>query len=256
MTLAFAYQNHADDGTITASTHVGTLTPSQLQTVHVAELWRGASNSEWILADLGGLFWLDTIALFGCNLTAEGTARFRVSSVDVTGAAGDLYDSGVISDLADPEYGNVVRLLPAQVRGRFVRLDLADTSVAALQAGRLFVGPRAELTYGASPGLERGHTDLSTVDLSKGGQSYVDRRTSLRTMTIPLNAIVEQDRWGIIEQIERVVGRKDDLLAILNTASTTLSRDVLWGRQSDDTPTVQPHSVGVFSKTLKLSQRL
>src|SRR5215218_4599427 len=112
MATALAYLNYAGDAcTVSASSQAGNMYPENVLNVHTAERWRGASGSEWLMADLGGAFPLNTIALMGCNLTPTGTVRIRVSFSDATGLAGDLYDSGNVSGQTIGDYGYLVRLL-------------------------------------------------------------------------------------------------------------------------------------------------
>lgn len=256
MACALAYRNWADTALVTASSIAGGLGPGRVQTAHVAEKWRGQSGTETLYVDLGAIFPLDTIALFGCNLTRYGSSRVRAAKTDVIGSGGATYDTGWVIGAADPAYSAFMSLIPGQISARFLRLDFTDESVAALEAGKLFIGPRFEIVSGLSPGFEYGYADLSKRTYSRGGQSYTDRNVSYRTVDLTFEFLTFDDRWGVIDQIDRIIGQRDDVLFISDTNSADLARDSLWAQVDGQQPVVQPYAIDIFRKSLKLRERL
>ena len=256
MITAFAHFNYADaDVTeITASSTAGTMSASYLRSPHVAEKWRATSGSASLTFDLGGLFEVDTVALMGVTLTQAGTTQVRLSTSAPTD--GDLYDSGSVVGQVDPRYGYLVRLLSFPVHARYVRVDLTDSSVAAVEVGRPFIGRRTELSETFAPGVEFGYVDLSKTSRSRGGQSYIDRNVGYRTINMTFECLSSDDQLGIIEELDRVVGQRQDLLFIADTASDNMGRDCLWGLRDDMQATVQPYSIGWLRKSFRLVERL
>jgi hypothetical protein len=256
MICAFAYKNYADTATITASSVAGNMSARRLQDPHVAEKWRGRSGGESLIFDLGGAFLVDTVALMGVTLTKAGQTQVRLSSGDPTGATGDRHNSGGVIGAVDPAYDYLVHLLPAPVNARYVRIDLSDSSVAAVEAGRAFIGPRTELSVPFSTGASFGYADLSQTSRSRGGQAYIDRNVGYRTLEATFDWLTTGERRGIIEELDRIVGQRQDLLFIANTKSDNLGRDSLWCLRDDMQPTVQPYSFEPFRKAFRLSERL
>ena len=108
---AVAFANLADAASISASDYVLLAPPTRLLDPQVGVKWRDNTTTTYILADLGSLQSLDTVMLAGVNGLVP-TFQVRLSSVDNTGAAGDVYDSGVVTGLPyfDPDYGLFVFL--------------------------------------------------------------------------------------------------------------------------------------------------
>jgi len=256
MICAFAYRNLADTADITASSVAGNMFASRVQDVHVAEKWRATSGSAYLTFDLGGVFYLDTIALMGLNLTETGQTQVRLSATDATAVAGQIYNSGVVTGRVDPRYGYFVDCLPGLVQARYGRIDLTDTAVAAVEAGRLFVGQRTELDVAYTTGASDGYVDLSKSSRARGGQLYIDRNTTYRTVDVTFEFITQSERRGIVEELDRVVGQRQDLLFIKDVNSDNMGRDSLWCMRDDMQLTVQPYTVDIFRKSFRLSERL
>jgi len=256
MKCAFAYRNLADTATVTASSVAGNMFPTRVQDVHVAEKWRATSGSAYLTFDLGGVFYVDTVALFGLNLTLTGQAQVRLSATDAIAVAGLVYNSGSVAGRVDQRYGYLVDCLPSLVQARYIRIDMSDTAVAAVEAGRAFIGARTELEVGYSAGASDGYVDLSKISRSRGGQSYVDRNVTYRTIDVTFELLNGSERRGIIDEIDRVVGQRQDLLFLKDVNSDNMGRDSLWCLRDDIQPTVQPYTVDIYRKSFRLSERL
>jgi hypothetical protein len=256
MTCAFAYLNYADTATVTATSVAGNMSARRVQDPHVAEKWRGVSGGEALTFDLGGVFEIDTIALMGVTLTTSGQTQVRLSVADATATTGDAYNGLSGTGRVDPAYGYLVELLPDPVSARYVRIDLSDTSIAAIEAGRAYIGPRTELSAGFAPGVSFGYVDLSQTSRSRGGQSYIDQNVGYRTFDLTFEWITTAEHRGIINELDRIVGQRQDLLFISDTESDNMGRDCLWGMRDDMQPTVQPYDANIYRKSLKLSERL
>jgi hypothetical protein len=250
---AIAYLNRA--ASVAASSQENLLLVTRLLDVHVARKWRGSGGtSEYLTLDLGAAYSIDTVALMGVNLTAVGSTRVRASLSDATATGTLLYDSGSVAGNVDPSYGYFIELLPAAVTVRYIRIDLTDATLTYIEAGRVFAGLRHQVEISFAPGFSRAWVDQSTKTRSRGGQTYIDRNVSYRTMDLMFEGVTEDDRWGLFEEVDRLNGERDDVLLITNPDSDNLGRDSIWGLLTQ-TPVTQI-TTEFYSKTLQITERL
>ena len=258
---AIAYDNRADRASITASSSAILLPVSRLQDPHIARKWRSnGSASEFLTIDLGASVPVDTVALIGLNLTSDGTVRVRVSDMDTSAQAGEIYDSGDVGGAIDPRWGMLVHLLPEALVGRYVRIDLSDPNAAYIEAGRLFVGRRWQFQYNFAFGWSRQYVDRSRKTESRGGQTFIDRDVRYRMANISFELITQAQRWGFVEEVDRVNGTHDDVLLITQSDSDNLGRDCIWGLISDLDPITQPQvwieDAPAYAKAYRITERL
>jgi hypothetical protein len=249
---AIAYRNLADDALLTVSSQELSLPALNLQNAHVARRWRTLFASGNVTFDLGALVSLDTIGVFGMTMSSAGTIRARVSSVDPTGAAGDLYDSGVVA--VDSDYNVHLSLLTVPVSGRYVRFDLADSG-SYVEAGRVFVGLRTSFGINFDYGWQRAYVDRSIRTKTRGGQTLVWHDNNYRTLDLTFGFLSVAERNGLVETIDRVNGQNTDVLFITDPESSNLARDSIWGLISNLSPVVQP-MFDRFSKQYQIEERL
>src|SRR5262245_6281247 len=91
---AFVFENAADTASITASGSLPKCPPSMLQTQHVGQAWVVESDTAYLTIALADETTIDSIGLFGLNLSTAGITRIRVSLNDTSAQDGALYDSG------------------------------------------------------------------------------------------------------------------------------------------------------------------
>lgn len=251
--------NLADDGILTASSQVAGMEITQLiDSPNVTDdLWRSVGNSPQITLDLASNHSLDTVALFGLNLTSAATIRVRVSSSAGGVSSGDLHDvTYSISDAEfDPDYAALIVLLPAVVSARFVRLDIADTSLDYIEAGRMVVGARTALAYNFAPGSHFDWSDPSVVQKSKGQQTLIWQRGGFRSASLDIPWVSNAERWGLIETIGRVNGRHSDILIALDPDAANLPQWTIWGLMTDMQPSAFTALPDLYSKTLQIEER-
>jgi hypothetical protein len=254
--LAIAFPNLADSGTVTADTFVSLMPPSNLKDPHIARKWRGMGTGFNIIADLGSVQSIDTVAMFGLNLTTVGSARVRASASDPTALSSLLYDSSTLSSPVDPNYKSLIVLLSSAVSVRYVRVSLADTSLTYAEAGRIFIGKRTQFTNNFEPGWQMGYIDRSRIVESRAGQQFIDRDLSYRFVDLSFPLITEAERIGIVETLDREAGQRSDVLLLTNPASSNLGRDSIWGLIKSPQPTIQPHPTSYFAKRYRVEERL
>ena len=262
---AIIYANLSDSGTVTASSWIAAAPPSMVQNHHVSRRWKGqAGNAEWLLLDLGALTSIDTVAVFGIqgifgdtqsNLSALALTRVRISTVDATGNAGNAHDSTSVAGRIRDSYGALVYLLTTPVSGRYVKIDISESTASAILAGRLVVGLRNLFTINFSFGWGFGYVDLSRKKKSAGGQTFIARDDRYRVLTASFETLVEADRYAFVHDADRLNGISQDVLFMINTASSQPDRDSVWGLMQDMTPPTQPNP-SFFQKQYVIEERL
>jgi hypothetical protein len=251
----------ADATTITVSASVGSSNSSKLINPHVGVKWRANDTSAYILADLGSSLPVDTIMLAGLS-GIDPDLQVRLSSVDGTGAAGDIHDSGTISGLPyfDPDYGLFVYLLPAPLSTRYVRIDDAEAGVDYTEAGRLGIFTRESFGVGMQAPWSRTAVRGSVITLGTLGTSFVDLRQGYWRGNAKFDFISEAERDGFIEEIGLAIVNDGhlDMLWIKDPDSSNLSRDCRWGYIDGDFTVSQDLYIvpQVFSVEFPVRQRL
>lgn len=87
--------NNIGHATITASTEAGPFSASNTQKQQRSKVWRSTSNtSQWIAADLGNAYRINSLVFVSHNLSSTGTFRIRVGND--SSFSSNLYDSGTL----------------------------------------------------------------------------------------------------------------------------------------------------------------
>jgi len=262
---AILYRNLADEGAVTASSWIAAAPPATLQDPHTTRRWKGRNgDAESITLSFSSAQLIDTVALIKCDgvfagdqrtLSAAATRRVRIASADPTGVAGDLYDSGTAAGRIDPAYAALIELLDAPVSAIAVRIDLAESGAEALLAGRLVVGRREAFAFNFAFGWSFGFADLSRLKKSAGGQTFIDRDDRYRLLNVSFEWVNSAQRFGVVQEADRLNGISQDVLFVTNPKSDNLGRDSVWGLMQDLSPPTQPH-FGFFAKSYSIAERL
>jgi|SRR5215813_1301902 len=258
---------------LSASAAVAGSPASNLREEHIARKWRDNNASTFVLADLGSAQLVDTVALLGLssNIPITGTPftfRYRLSSVDATGAAGDVLDTGTISGTQyfDPNYSVFGYLDTIARSARYVRIDIAqlsvspDISASYIEAGRWVIGDRQAFGTNFQAPWSRGPKRNSADTFGVGGQTFVDRRPGYWTINAQFNFITEAERTALIETIGIAIvnsGHKD-FLWINDGASLLNARDLVWGYIDGDLRLTQSIYLvpALYGVTFPIRQRL
>jgi hypothetical protein len=169
------------------------------------------------------------------------TLRFRLSTVDATGAAGNVYDSGSLSGAGllpyfDARYDKFIYLSAAPVSARYLRIDMTEVGVTYQEAGRAFAGLRK--TFGINYQLPWARTPVrkSVYTRGVGGATFIDRRKGTWRQNAQFGFISETERTGFLEDMAvlSVNSGHLDFLLIQDQASANLARDCIWGFLVDD----------------------
>lgn len=264
---AILYRNLADvefGGSVTASSWIADAPPSRLQNPHTLRRWKGRNGAaEYILATWATAQTFDTIAIeklahiigdTTSAMTSMATRRIRISSVDLSGLAGDVWDSGISAGKIRAEYGRLVELRPEPISGKAVLIDISESDAEAVLAGRLVIGLRKQFALNFSYDWSDGYADLSRIKKSIGGQTYVDRDDRYRVLNIPFDSVVENDFNTIVREIDRENGLSRDVLFIIDEDSAEPDRDSVWGLIKDLSPATKPN-LAYFSKRYAIEER-
>lgn len=251
---AIAYNNLADSGSFsTISSQATNMPVTYLQNVHVQKRWRSLNTYDYFVMDLGSTQSIDTVGVFGMTLGSGGKIQVRVYSSAGGSPDVNLYDSGQVT--VDSNYNAHVSVIPSPVSGRYVRVDFTTTVNTYVEAGRLFVGARTAFTKNFSYGWQRGWVDRSIHSKTRGGQTQIWVDNHYRTLQMTFDFLSASEATGIVETIDLTNGQNDDVLMIIDTASSNLARDSIWGLMSELSTVSQPH-FDLYAKTYNIEERL
>ncbi len=251
-----AYQNLADDAALTTDSELSTLPAANVQEEHVARKWRtGAVTDAYLVFDLGSSMAASVMAMLGTNLSEDATVRVRASDSDATGATGEIYDSGVIDAGVKSGFGAIYHLFD-EVSARYWRIDLSDSSLTYIEAGRVFIGPRWTPALGVefgswSPFVE----DPSQIRRSYGGQSYADVLPKRRGIQMTLNYLSDDEAFDSAHAMLMACGTTADVLVIPRETSGRNSEEAVWGLMEALDPILHK-TIQTWSQKLLIKERL
>jgi hypothetical protein len=265
---ALLTENMFDTALVSASSSEVLMPPNTLQTPHVSERWRSTNNEAYIVIDKGDTTAADTVMVRGLTATSRAIVRLRLSATDPTALAGDVLNtpyflSGTIDDGGtgvvnfDVNYGGFVYLFPTPQPWRYMRFDiLDDAGPGYVEAGAVCIGVRTQFTYNFSAGASVGWNDRSIKSTTAGGLTLTWNDNAYRSVSLNFGTVTNDQRYGMIEQLDRVNGLHSNVLLILDPNSTNLPRDSIWGLVKDMTPVTQPQVIRLFGKTFDIDERL
>lgn len=248
---AIAHENLAADASIVVSSAEILAPSSNLLQADTSKQWVGlGETTDYIVADLLSTVSFDTLALI--NVLAD-TARVRFSSVDSSGLAGDVWDSGSLD--IDADYPDLIVLRPAVVTtARYVRIDLTGTEPVA--AGFLFIAARDTFGINFEYNWQRRRIDPSRKTKTEGGQTQVYEKPGTWAIDVNFAALTASERNGFVEALDRDAGAHRSILFVADPDSDNLARDSIFGLISAEvTPVVQAF-IDRYSKQYQIEQRL
>lgn len=214
---------------MSSGTAVTSLPATNVQDGRLSVRWRSTATTDFLLVDMLAASLVGWVAWAGTNLSAAATRRVRLSTTDATGAAGDAHDSGTAAAGVDPAYDLLLYILPADVTGRYLRLDVTDTSLSYLEGGRLWAGPTFRPATNFAAGAQSLLKDLSVVRQAESGEIYADRRPQQRGVRLTLPRVTSAEMSGFLDPLRRSAGLTGDVMVCRDPAGTNLSRDTLVG---------------------------
>ena len=182
--MLIAWQNLADDATLSTDSEQASLPASNVQQQHVSRKWQTAAGvkSAYLLLDLGAAQSCALLALAGTNFTSAATLRLRGSVTDPTATGSLAYDSGSIGAGVVSGYGAAYHAFTATA-ARYWRIDVADATVDDnLAVGRVFLGPSWSPGVNMQLGWSVRFADMSRRAKSSAGQVWADVRPKPRVL--------------------------------------------------------------------------
>lgn len=250
MALAIGFNNRIDIGLVDAGSREPTLPTSNLQSRHVAKPWRSlAGTSTFLRCDFGASYSIAGTAIMAINTTSAATYRVRLSTVDATGVAGNAYDSGTISSYVISPVKKIFVHLFTAASGRYLRIDITDTSLSYLQAGRWFAGTVWQPGKTQAMDWEWLWDETTRADMSDAGQEWVERGVSRRGITFSLPYIGYAEMLANWESLASIAGQREDVLVVADTGDVPEAS--LWGRVQ--TPYGISHPAPAFRRTSSIT---
>jgi hypothetical protein len=247
--IASGAANLVDNAQIRASSQELLAPAENLQSEIVEEQWIGLNAEDSLVIDLGAALPFNTIAIMG--LFAAGL-RIRASVADPTAEAGDVYDSDDDGAIAvDQTYRQFLKLFGADLTARYVRLNFTGGPVAA---GKIFIGAHTRFRYNFNYDWAFGYVDPSIVDRASSGAMHVFRKQGWRDLDVTFGWVSEEQRYGIVETIDRDCGRRISILFVVDPTSTNLARDFIWALATE-LPAPVAANPGLFAKQYRFEER-
>ncbi|MBR0649499.1 hypothetical protein GXW78_07500 [Roseomonas terrae] len=208
-----------------AAATVPTMPLSNLQDPQPRVRTRFMGSSAAILFDLGASRPLDCVAPLSGTLTASATIRVRLSTADITGAAGDAWDSGVgPAATGDEANGNVVVVRAAgPATGRYLLVEVTDAALSEIDIGLVVAGALWRMTRAQSWGYQEDRMILDRRDRN----GYTGAEFPAPALSNPRFAAFETRYLGVSEiatQYRAMVRRNGAVRDVLWVPDTGLSR--------------------------------
>jgi hypothetical protein len=254
--MLIAWDNKADAATLAASSELASLPGANVQQPHLSRKWSTAAgvSSAALTLNLGSSLACAQLAVLGTNLTSASTLRLRASDADPTAVAGDKLDTGAVSAAVKDGYGSIYKNFNS-VTARYWRLDLTDGTLTQLQAGRLFLGPNWQPSFGMLYGWSVTAQDPSKVSRSYGGQSFPEVLPQRRVLNFELNFLSESEMYSNAFAMARAQGIVKDVLAIPLETGARISEQSVWGLLSAAQPLIHDKSQ-IFRQKFQIEERL
>ncbi len=234
-----SYRNWIDQSgaALSASHEVTTLPVANLANPDILKLWRSAgSATPWVQADLGQARAIRVLGLFGlAALAGADTVRWRLGT---TAGGDEIYDSGVVACGRVAGYARSVHCLPASLEARHVRVDFGAASQSPspgyVDCGRLWVGDawqgERNFSYGIAHAIDDGASKQVAAEGAPNSSVYIDPRTVGQTVSFALEGMTETEAWMHAAEIQRVAGRKRQVLFVPDPDSAWLNRAAVLGQ--------------------------
>lgn len=229
---------------------------ANLATGQPGEVFRSnvGTTTAAILVDLGAQVSMQAIFVGACNLTAAGTWRVRLSTVDATGVAGNAYDSGTVS-VGTMSEARILGVLPSDATGRYLLVNLTDSSLTYLEAGLLRAMVVWNPARGYAFGSKRLYQDNSKVKKGPNGQQWPLLGPIQRGIqwSMPVISLVEWTASG--KPLTRWSGLSRDVLVCLDSAASDLGAETYFGLL-EEVPEWERFAPGFYSAEFRLFDRV
>lgn len=233
--LRVIYSNAADQATLTASTTSGSLVAANMLNERKASVHRSTLTAVAYTMTWGSPQTVGGVALPATNLTQFAKIRVRLYSdqagTELVADSGQvyacptstvgLYDWGGPVDVNAFAYGGASKSAvwfkeqPTNVRRCVVEISDPRNPAGYIDCARLVVGPFWEGRKNADYGATAGTTDMSKVQRSDSGDSFVQRGPQYQTMSLNLSDLNEQDRAALAKIVRSHGNHRNIFVSLL-----------------------------------------
>lgn len=211
--LRIIYNNIADLATIVASSTAPGFNVTNLKTTQKTSVHRSTQNTVTYTLTWADAQKISAVALPATNLTAGATIRVQVyaepSDVDVIGDTGILTACkdrvvNLHGNISQPTYkdfgfGGATKTsvwLSRTFTAKKIVITL--TNSAAIDCARIVCGTYWQSSRQASNGISLDFSDSSDVVTTRSGNTYVDRKPILDSISLNLEYISDTDRLELL----------------------------------------------------------
>jgi hypothetical protein len=213
-----------------------------------------------ILVDFGTATPVEAVALISTNLSATATARWRLGTLEVPSAA---HESGILpAHTGDEANGNVVLIRSGAATARYLLVDVADSSLGAIDIGLLVAGPLWRLGRGMAYGVREGRLILDQRDRNPltGAEFVVPALANPRFAAFTLPALSRAEAMDAHRDLVRRLGAARDALWIPETGDTRAetNRRAIWGavNQPGEEAAAARGSFPLLNRAFRIVERL
>lgn len=241
--IFLAWQNRADEGSLSGGSWIGSLPLTNLQNRQVQKVARStnvALASTRFDINLGAQRSVGVVALVVHNISVLG--KVRITGADNAAFSSPLYQSAWIdvwpsnmipTSLLEWEDDNFwlgtlsaearagfqspfIHILPAAVSLQYWRVEVDDTlnSAGYVNIGRLFIARGWTPTHNYSYGATVGYDDQSPVETSLSGAEFFDQRSKYRMMNFDLRYITGTEAYSYALELQRIAGISGEVLVV------------------------------------------
>lgn len=208
-------RNRGLAGTWTSNSENPTLPAVNLGNANRRRVWRSNATvtGEWAKVNLGAAYQVGGVAIVDGNLTTAAEVGFQANSTD--SFAPPAMES-LFTPWSAPYTGVVVKFFGDTQNYQWWRVGLSDSGNGDgyLEAGVIVLGEVLE--FDSPPQLwDYTPVDPSAVGYSEGGTPYTLERTPYTRITIPFQALSEDQVFGttLQDMFRDVIARQDFVLS-------------------------------------------
>ena len=213
-----------------------------------------------MLVDFGAATPAEAVALISTNLGTNATVRWRLGTLEVPNAA---HDSGPLpAHTGDEANGNVVLLRSGAAYARYLLVDVAVASLAAIDSGILAAGPLWRVGRGMAYGVREGRLILDQRDRNPltGAEFVGPALAHPRFAAFTLPALSRAEATEAHLDLMRRLGPARDALWILDTGDTRAetNRRAIWGavNQPGEEAAAARGSFPLLNRAFRIVERL
>lgn len=213
MTIRFAYTNLADTGTLTSLTAATGYPAANVQHPFKTKTYRSTGvTDEWLKWNLDSAQSVTMIAIVNTNLTTSATVYFCGHASDLGATTAAWHGTATVDEtITIPAAGMVIKYFTGASK-QWWFLGVAPAGAGTyIEIGRVFFGAYYEPAQNLAPSYGHAKVDLSSNEISIGGQAHSDVRSQFNELSLPFPLISKT--------------QKEEMMAIFAAAGT--HRDII-----------------------------